>query len=258
MLQGIDVSDNNGTVNWARSIQFGIAKATQGTSDKDIQFARNWSQMASHGFLRGAYHYMTAGPSAVAQAAYFAAFVKEHGLGASDMLMLDMEQSLTNANIRAFVSECQALTGKNLFLYTEYSLLSRFDGLHNNPLAIANPGGSKGNPPDVSPFPVWSIQQYSWNPIDEDIFNGNETTWKDIVNIKTPVVREKIVANGKESIAQLAVKAGVAPTSLLMETVLTARTFGSAITPVLNNILEGKSPVTTPIPEGTGLYYLKG
>jgi GH25 family lysozyme M1 (1,4-beta-N-acetylmuramidase) len=258
MLEGIDVSDNNGTVNWARGIHFGIAKATQGTSDHDSQFARNWSQMASHSLLRGAYHYMTADVSAVAQAAYFVAFVREHGLGSSDMLMLDMEQAISNSAIRTFVSECQSLTGKNLFLYTEYSLIGRFSGLYDNPLVIANPGGVKGNPPAVHPFPVWTIQQYSWNPVDADIFNGTEEIWKEIVNIKTPVVREKIVANGKQSIAQIAAEAGVAPTSLLAETVLTARTFGSAIIPVLNNILEGKSPATTPIPAGTGLYYLKG
>jgi GH25 family lysozyme M1 (1,4-beta-N-acetylmuramidase) len=259
MINGIDVSDNNGIVNWTRNIQFGIAKATQGVTDHDSQFARNWSQMASHNLLRGAYHYMTAGVSSTAQAAYFVAFVKKNGLGVNDMLMLDMESpDITNAQIRSFVSKCQLATGKNLFLYTEYSLIGRFSGLYNNPLVIANPGGVKGNPPSVHPFPVWTIQQYSWNPVDADVFNGTEETWKELVNIKTPAVREKIVANGSQSIAQLAVKAGVSPVALLTETVLTAHTFGSAITPVLNNILEGKSPVTTPIPAGTGLYYLKG
>jgi lysozyme len=260
MIHGLDVSDNNGTFNWNKSIAFGIAKATQGVTDEDTQFSRNWAQMEELGLLRGAYHYMTAGLSGEAQAEYFVNFVRMHGLGLNDALMLDMETNCTNLNIQQFVNTVKSMTGKNVFVYSEYSIIheGKFDGLYDQPLWIANPEGEIGNPPEVSPFKIWSMQQYSWTPYDQNVFNGTAQTWRELVNLTTPPVREFVTANGHESLEQLATGVKTTPVAMLQETFITAHTFGSALTPYLNNILEGKASSTTPVPNGTRLYYLKG
>lgn len=261
MLHGIDLSNNNGSYNWnANSFDFAIVKATQGTSDHDSQFARNWAAMHSKGMMRGAYHFMVAGVSPVAQAEYFVAFVKKYGLGASDALVLDMERSIPAANIRLFISEVEKLTSKNVWIYSEYSIIhtGAFAGLYNQPLWIANPLGAIGNPPSVKPFPVWTVQQYTWTPYDHDVFNGTRATWSNIVNLKTPAVRESVEADGKSSIEQIATRNKTTPAAIILETVETAHTLGSALTPWLNEILAGTKPVTLAVPKGTVLYYLKG
>jgi lysozyme len=61
-VRGIDVSHNNGTVNWDQlapaGISFAFAKASQGVHIADPQFATNWAAMKDAGVLRGAYHFI--------------------------------------------------------------------------------------------------------------------------------------------------------------------------------------------------------
>ena len=60
-LEGVDVSVYDGTVDWptvkSSGRAFGIAKATEGASLVDGQFAKNWSAMKSAGVVRSAYHF---------------------------------------------------------------------------------------------------------------------------------------------------------------------------------------------------------
>jgi lysozyme len=65
-IHGIDVSHHNGIINWDEvkkmnirgiTISFAFIKATQGSSNSDNQFARNWLQAKKYGVVRGAYHY---------------------------------------------------------------------------------------------------------------------------------------------------------------------------------------------------------
>ena len=56
--QGIDVSSFQGAFDWAAekgSISFALAKATEGATITDPEFARNWQQMKATGLVRGAY-----------------------------------------------------------------------------------------------------------------------------------------------------------------------------------------------------------
>lgn len=66
-LRGIDVSHNNGVVDWARVVRAGIdfafAKATEGGDASkpwytDSMFATNWAAMKTAGITRGAYHFI--------------------------------------------------------------------------------------------------------------------------------------------------------------------------------------------------------
>jgi lysozyme len=78
-VQGIDVSQANGSIDWAmvkaRDVDFAYVRATAGTDQRDGQFVGNWAGMASAGIRRGALHVFSLCSSAAAQAGAFVAMV---------------------------------------------------------------------------------------------------------------------------------------------------------------------------------------
>lgn len=60
-VEGIDVSSNQGPVDWTAVKRagkaFGFARASVGGHQPDSQFATNWQRMADAGIFRGAYHF---------------------------------------------------------------------------------------------------------------------------------------------------------------------------------------------------------
>ena len=93
-VNGIDVSLFQGTVNWsevkASDIVFAFAKATQGNTFIDPQFAINWQGMKAAGLLRGAYHFYESMDDPVSQAQNFIRAVG--GLDPTDLPpVLDIE-----------------------------------------------------------------------------------------------------------------------------------------------------------------------
>jgi lysozyme len=188
VLHGIDVSNNNGKIGVSGK-DFVIAKATEGTGFRDSLFTFFWDAARTLGILRGAYLFMDSGTDPKAQAEFFVNTVKAAGLMPSDILVLDAEETgLTSAGITACVNEIGHLSGKNTYIYTNYSMINagKFAGLYNHPLWIANPGGTVGNPPSVHPWPVWTMQQYSWNVVDANVFNGGKAEWEKLANVKPP------------------------------------------------------------------------
>src|SRR5205807_9524706 len=61
LIEGIDVSSNQGEVDWGTVARagkaFGFARATIGGHQCDPQFVANWQRMSDAGILRGAYHF---------------------------------------------------------------------------------------------------------------------------------------------------------------------------------------------------------
>jgi lysozyme len=78
-VQGIDVSDADGTIDWtavkANEADFAYARATVGAGIRDAYFPDNWAGMESAGLRRGAIHVFSLCNPATAQAAAFAATV---------------------------------------------------------------------------------------------------------------------------------------------------------------------------------------
>ena len=74
-LQGVDVSVYDGDVDWAQvkssGRAFGIAKATEGSSLTDAEFATNWPAMKSAGIVRSAYHFFHCDTDPATQASFF-------------------------------------------------------------------------------------------------------------------------------------------------------------------------------------------
>ena len=119
--QGIDVSSFQGAFDWAAKkgvISFGFAKATEGTTITDPEFARNWAQIKAMGFVRGAYHFGHPKDGAAANAQAFLAAVRAQGLERGDLLALDLETTdgLGPAQVATFAqnwcAEVGAATGR--------------------------------------------------------------------------------------------------------------------------------------------------
>ncbi len=126
MLQGIDVSRYQGTVNWpavkAAGTAFAFTKATEATSKVDPTFATNWPAMAAAGIIRGAYHFFRPAQDATQQAQNFLNTVT---MGPGDLpAVLDIEvaDTATNAQIIAGITTwlglVEAGTGKRPIIYT--------------------------------------------------------------------------------------------------------------------------------------------
>lgn len=71
-VQGIDVSNHQGAINWTQAaadgVEFAYIKATEGGDFRDRSFAENWRASAQHGVVRGAYHFFTMKASGLEQA----------------------------------------------------------------------------------------------------------------------------------------------------------------------------------------------
>lgn len=106
---GIDVSNNNGFIDWsqvaASGVQFAIAKITEGTNFRDGWFSSFWPAMKANGLRRGAYHF--ARPSrngAIAEANYFVDAFAALGqaLEPGDVVALDLEDELAGGDLSAW------------------------------------------------------------------------------------------------------------------------------------------------------------
>src|ERR1700748_634074 len=70
---GIDVSHNNGQVDWSAvggsDVKFAFIKATEGSSIVDDRFDENWKALGDTHLLRGAYHFARPGADPETRAA---------------------------------------------------------------------------------------------------------------------------------------------------------------------------------------------
>lgn len=97
LLSGIDVSSNNGPIDWPRVAEeasFAWMKATEGATFTDPRFVEHWSGALFAGVQRSAYHFFTATSSPEDQAA---AFLRVYP-GAGELPpLLDLERGLRGA-----------------------------------------------------------------------------------------------------------------------------------------------------------------
>lgn len=161
--QGVDVSNNNGYINWdqvdAAGIDFAMIKATEGTYFIDASFDHNYLQSYYHGIIRGAYHFANPADSSGATQARF--FVNHGGGWSGDGLtlppMLDIEYNpygptcynLTDAQMVNWISDfsntVKDMTGRYPLVYTTTNWWSQCTGNYGgfgdtSPLVIANWG----------------------------------------------------------------------------------------------------------------------
>jgi lysozyme len=190
-LQGIDVSQFQGNVDWAQvknsGIAFAYCRATVDATTVDTKFAANWPAMKAAGLLRGAYHHGRPGQDPIVQAQFFVNTVKPQK---GDLrLMLDVEDTgFTPAQnwawIQSFCAEVQRLTHMPVIIYTSPSYWTTNVGNPTTnrgcPLWIANWDVTAPTVPRA--WSTWTLWQYHVsNPgdvpgistaIDHDCSNG--------------------------------------------------------------------------------------
>lgn len=185
--KGIDVSDNQGVFNWAAwrgEIQFAEAKASQGLSEVDSQFYRNWEEMKSMGLLRFAYHYADPNEDPVMQAHHFTGVVREAGLITGkhyvDQLVIDFETAGALKPVQASFWARTFCTTVNRIMPGHRIIVQTF------PAFI-----EKGNCAGLGPWPLWlmdwnvaapvmpagpwrtySLWQDATGHVDRDVYNG--------------------------------------------------------------------------------------
>jgi lysozyme len=154
-VQGIDVSHFQGTVDWQQVAQggmsFAFAKATEGITYADPQFATNWAGMQAAGLLRGAYHFFEANDDAAAQAQHFLATVQ---LAPGDLPpVLDVETT-------AGVSNEQIWSGVSAWLQIVEQETGR------QPILYTSPGFWSSHQPDLAltRYPLW-LADYATQPV---------------------------------------------------------------------------------------------
>jgi lysozyme len=205
---GIDVSNHNPTVNWLEAAKskratFGFAKASEGATFKDQDFATNWSGMKAAGIVRGAYHFFRPIKPVDDQVENFLSMVGN--LSTGDLPpVLDLEpypeeveqqwQSIGSVDERIskskeWLEKVEAALGKKPIIYTVASFWREYmgdtDALIEYPLWIAHyKDFDAGNP--AVPANNWggkgyTIWQYTESgtvkgvrgQVDHNFFNGN-------------------------------------------------------------------------------------
>ena len=171
--QGIDVSHYQGSVGWsgvkAAGISFALAKASDGASYVDDQFANNWQGMKTAGIIRGAYHFYETQDDPILQAQNFENTVGS--LGATDLPpVLDIETyngaygsaSLVE-NVQTWLSTVEQKLGRRPSIYTGPSFWNEYmnDQFGAYPLWVAEYGVTTPTLPNG--WTAWTFWQYSQN-----------------------------------------------------------------------------------------------
>jgi lysozyme len=198
----VDVSNYQGSsINWA-SVKnsgktFAFAKATEGLTYTDADFAKNWAGMKAARLIRGAYHYGHPGESAVDQANFFVNTVKPTAGDLQMMLDLETTDSQTPAQVEAwtaaFINQIKARTGRPGIIYCGYYFWT--DSAGNGPnlncpfFLAAYTSSTSGLIPTA--WSTWSLWQYSDSgtvagisgDVDLDCWNG---TVAELNNLRLP------------------------------------------------------------------------
>jgi lysozyme len=179
---GVDVSSYQGAnIDWGAGadggVKFGIAKATEGLTLVDPDFATNWAGMKAHGVVRGAYHFFHGYDDGTAQADFFLKTVGALGEDGDLLPVIDWEDEaeiaahgLTAAQVIAqaqkFIDEIKLKTGLDTVIYTYPSYWKSDMGspaqFLRHPLWMAAYNGSLTACPTVlAPWSKYWMWQYA-------------------------------------------------------------------------------------------------
>ncbi len=200
LTSGVDVSHDQGPVDWAKvkgaGVDWAYAKASEGDTLGDATFAANWPAIKAAGLTRGAYHFYVVGDPPKDQ---LANFTKHVTLEPGDLPpMVDVERkqhpqgrTAMIADLHEFLSLLKAHYGVTPIVYTEPAFWNaNFDGSFSDyPLWVAEYGVRAPRP--VTGWTGWTIWQHSESgkvlgintPVDLDHFKG---TLQDLKKLAVP------------------------------------------------------------------------
>lgn len=185
MALGIDISNHQGTFDWAAAkaggVKFAWVKATEGKTFVDKQLARNLSEARKYGIPVGAYHFARPDfgtADAEAEAAHFVKTLKANGgLKSGDLLpVLDLESTdgPKGASLSQWASKWMAAVQKALdvkavfYSYPSFitSTMAGAFGLGDHILWLASYGPNDGQQHRAKPVGAWNVvdvHQYTSN-----------------------------------------------------------------------------------------------
>ncbi len=152
VVEGVDVSDGQGTIAWAQVAssgrKFAFMKATQGDYFTAKTFPANWSGSKAAGVLRSPYHFFDATIDGVTQANHFLSVLAQAGgLQPGDLPpMLDMECPTSSTQASASAN-CE-YTGNSGWQPSSVIAQRAFDWLDTVEKAT-------GRKPIVYSYPAW-------------------------------------------------------------------------------------------------------
>ncbi|HVY47416.1 MAG TPA: GH25 family lysozyme [Minicystis sp.] len=189
-VEGVDVSEFQGSINWsqvkAAGRVFAFIRVSDGTGHLDSTFAHNWAAAKSAGVIRGAYQFFRASEDGTAQANVLLSHMGTLQAGdlppVADVEVSDgVGPSTLNAQLAKWVARIKSATGKTPIIYTSPGLwpsLSGSSSFKGETMWVANWGPSCPGLP--SPWTSWKFWQYSDSghvsgipdTVDLDKFNG--------------------------------------------------------------------------------------
>jgi len=182
-LQGIDVSNVNGTVDWEAwrgKIQFAGVKVSEGLNFADPDARANIAGARSIGAAVIGYHFLHAAVSGSGQAEHFLSCAHAAGLKPGDAIAVDAEDAgldgepylQMNLTASAFRAELQRhFPGYNPVTYTEISMAPALTALGDCPLWLADLSAPLVT--GVGPWKLVSFWQTGQRGTDADVFNGD-------------------------------------------------------------------------------------
>ncbi len=199
-LNGIDVSKHQSYIYWTSvkqmkidsiAIDFAFIKATEGLSDVDAMFKRNWQLSKQNNIPHGAYHYFIATKDGKKQAQNF---IKNVALEKGDLPpVVDIEQDfgiepkVLQANLIKYLNELEQYYKVKPIIYSYVDFYNNFlgDGFDNYPLWIAH--YTEQNEPNINRD--WLFWQHSemgrvngiTEKVDFNVFNGDSSLFQNLL-----------------------------------------------------------------------------
>lgn len=171
-VKGIDVSNNNGSIDWSKvkkdGYQFAYIKASEGTNFKDTLFGSNVEKAKKAGIHTGAYHFGRPSGSPDDGEEEAKLFISMMDKADTDLLpALDLEATKLNTEqtakwVDSFISYVKKQTGKDVIIYTGLWFVDQYQGLSEKlskyPLWVSY--YKESAPPDNG-WDNWTIWQYT-------------------------------------------------------------------------------------------------
>lgn len=195
-IHGIDVSRYQGIINWKEvkemedkgiKIGFAFIKATEGVSNVDEQFRRNWIKASEQGIPKGAYHFFLPTRNAQKQADNFTGMVNLTSGDMPPVLDVEKDRGVSVEEMRKAVKTWLRIVenhyGVKPVIYTNVSFYEKYfqTGFEEYPLWIAH--YLQPEKPRIGTR--WTFWQHSEigrvngikTPVDFNIFYGDSTAF---------------------------------------------------------------------------------
>lgn len=199
-IHGIDVSKYQDFIDWPSvksmkvndvKIGFAFIKATEGATNVDRQFSRNWRKAGDAGMTRGAYHFFVATKSGKAQAKNFISTVNLEEGDLPPVLDIEHLYRVNPQRMRKEIRDWLTIVEDHykvkpiiytyVTFYTSY-LIKEFDGY---PLWVAH-YLEKDKPRISRPWIFWQHNETGrvngiTSRVDFNVFNGDSNDFKNIL-----------------------------------------------------------------------------